>query len=72
MLPVLSNVYDFTSNTLYLVNKYFRLLVGFRCTDHKTAIPQKDSYFFNDIQGYSRLVDITAGDDFLGLFDQKS
>ena len=25
-----------------------------------------------DIQGVSRLVDITAGDDFLGLCDQKS
>jgi hypothetical protein len=25
-----------------------------------------------DIQGVSRLVDITAGCDFVGLFDQKS
>ena len=26
----------------------------------------------NEVQGVSRLVDITAGGDFLGLYDQKS
>ena len=30
------------------------------------------SYTLNIIQGVSRLVDITAGGDFLGLSDQKS
>jgi hypothetical protein len=28
--------------------------------------------FARDIQGVSRLVDITAGGDFLGFYDQKS
>jgi len=41
---------------------------------HKQYIDQHNEkgYTEQNIQGVSRLVDITAGGDLLGLFDQKS
>jgi len=38
----------------------------------KNKLQKKIITLISNIQGVSRLVDITAGDDFLGLFNQKS
>ena len=35
-------------------------------------VTELNQTYFHVIQGVTRLVDITAGGDFLGLYDQKS
>jgi hypothetical protein len=65
-------LYITVSNYSTVVGIYIYVCVHTHTHTHIYIYTHTHIYIHTHIQGVSRLVDITAGGDFLGLCDQKS